>query len=49
MEDPVIDVDALERPYPLPRCFSSRDFMEKRPPYGGRRGEGCHPTLYYST
>ncbi|MCI68614.1 hypothetical protein A2U01_0089875, partial [Trifolium medium] len=31
-EDPVIDVDALERPYPLPRCFSSRDFMEKRPP-----------------
>ncbi|MCI44571.1 hypothetical protein A2U01_0065810, partial [Trifolium medium] len=20
-EDPVIDVDALERPYPLPRCF----------------------------
>ncbi|MCI39089.1 hypothetical protein A2U01_0060318, partial [Trifolium medium] len=21
-EDPVIDVDALERPYPLPRCFS---------------------------
>ncbi|MCH84476.1 hypothetical protein A2U01_0005308, partial [Trifolium medium] len=32
IEDPVIDVDALERPYPLPRCFSSRDFMEKRPP-----------------
>ncbi|MCI73687.1 hypothetical protein A2U01_0094951, partial [Trifolium medium] len=31
-EDPVIDVDALERPYPLHRCFSSRDFMEKRPP-----------------
>ncbi|MCI33844.1 hypothetical protein A2U01_0055062, partial [Trifolium medium] len=24
-EDLVIDVDALERPYPLPRCFSSRD------------------------
>ncbi|MCI87989.1 hypothetical protein A2U01_0109275, partial [Trifolium medium] len=31
-KDPVIDVDALERPYPLPRCYSSRDFMEKRPP-----------------
>ncbi|MCI44835.1 hypothetical protein A2U01_0066074, partial [Trifolium medium] len=30
--DPVIDVDALERPYPLPRCFSSRDFMENRSP-----------------
>ncbi|MCI77158.1 hypothetical protein A2U01_0098428, partial [Trifolium medium] len=25
-------VDALERPYPLPRCFGSRDFMEKHPP-----------------
>ncbi|MCI80023.1 hypothetical protein A2U01_0101294, partial [Trifolium medium] len=31
-EDPVIDGDALERPYPLPPCFSFRDFMEKRPP-----------------
>ncbi|MCI65630.1 hypothetical protein A2U01_0086888, partial [Trifolium medium] len=28
-EEPVIDVDALEKPYPLPRCFGSRDFMEK--------------------
>ncbi|MCI23259.1 hypothetical protein A2U01_0044437, partial [Trifolium medium] len=29
-EDTVIDVDALEKPFPLPRCFSSRDFMDKR-------------------
>ncbi|MCI51286.1 hypothetical protein A2U01_0072530, partial [Trifolium medium] len=25
-EDPVKDVDALEKPFLLPRCFSSRDF-----------------------
>ncbi|MCI92593.1 hypothetical protein A2U01_0113889, partial [Trifolium medium] len=25
-KDPVIDVDALEKPFLLPRCFSSRDF-----------------------
>ncbi|MCI76961.1 hypothetical protein A2U01_0098231, partial [Trifolium medium] len=31
-EDPIIDVDTLEIPYPLPWCFSSSDFMEKRPP-----------------
>ncbi|MCI83902.1 hypothetical protein A2U01_0105178, partial [Trifolium medium] len=31
-EDPVIDVDAMERPFPLPRCFGSRDFLEKNPP-----------------
>ncbi|MCI63156.1 hypothetical protein A2U01_0084413, partial [Trifolium medium] len=31
-EEPIIDVDALEKLYPLPRCFGSRDFMEKRPP-----------------
>ncbi|MCI39393.1 hypothetical protein A2U01_0060624, partial [Trifolium medium] len=31
-EEPIIDVDALEKPYPFPRCFGSRDFMEKRPP-----------------
>ncbi|MCI64571.1 hypothetical protein A2U01_0085829, partial [Trifolium medium] len=30
-EDPVIDVDAMERPFPLPRCFGSRDFLEKNP------------------
>ncbi|MCI55839.1 hypothetical protein A2U01_0077090, partial [Trifolium medium] len=31
-EDPDIDVDAMERPFPLPRCFGSRDFLEKNPP-----------------
>ncbi|MCI43057.1 hypothetical protein A2U01_0064294, partial [Trifolium medium] len=31
-EDTVIDVEALEKPFPLQRCFSSRDFMDKRPP-----------------
>ncbi|MCI82016.1 hypothetical protein A2U01_0103290, partial [Trifolium medium] len=31
-EDPVIDIDAMERPFPLPRCFGLRDFLEKNPP-----------------
>ncbi|MCH79893.1 hypothetical protein A2U01_0000654 [Trifolium medium] len=31
-DEQVIDVDALEKPFLLPRCFSSRDFMDKRPP-----------------
>ncbi|MCI83713.1 hypothetical protein A2U01_0104989, partial [Trifolium medium] len=28
----VIDVDAMERPFPLPRCFGSRDFLKNNPP-----------------
>ncbi|MCH82125.1 hypothetical protein A2U01_0002922, partial [Trifolium medium] len=31
-EDPFIDIDALEQPFLLPRCFSSRGFMENHPP-----------------
>ncbi|MCI25486.1 hypothetical protein A2U01_0046677, partial [Trifolium medium] len=31
-EDHVIDVDIMEQPFPLPRCFGSRDFLEKNPP-----------------
>ncbi|MCI40186.1 hypothetical protein A2U01_0061418, partial [Trifolium medium] len=31
-EEPVIDVDALEKPYLLPWCFGFKDFMEKHPP-----------------
>ncbi|MCI62085.1 hypothetical protein A2U01_0083342, partial [Trifolium medium] len=31
-EDPVIDIDAMEKPFPLPRCFGSRDFLEKNLP-----------------
>ncbi|MCI53340.1 hypothetical protein A2U01_0074586, partial [Trifolium medium] len=30
-EDPVINVDAMERHFPLPQCFGSRDFLEKNP------------------
>ncbi|MCI53156.1 hypothetical protein A2U01_0074402, partial [Trifolium medium] len=31
-EDPVIGVETMEKPFPLPRCFGSRAFLEKNPP-----------------
>ncbi|MCI47377.1 hypothetical protein A2U01_0068618, partial [Trifolium medium] len=30
-EELPIDVDAMEKPFPLPRCIGSRDFLEKNP------------------
>ncbi|MCI93646.1 hypothetical protein A2U01_0114944, partial [Trifolium medium] len=31
-EEPVIDLEAFEKPFLLPRVFSDKDFMGKHPP-----------------